>query len=154
MPHSAAAELVEAVAAVGAAERLTALAVGAHNPAQMSAVRSRLIQKALHAAVAAARYALPPPPEPAVVHGDQPPPGQKKTDMLPTEEHAAQPDTRTLRQARSEFERQFLAEQLAAHKGNVSALARTIGVERSALGRKLDDLGVAKRPVIRRKPKA
>ena len=153
MSHaSAATELVDAVKAIGAVEKLTALSEGIGNPAQLTAVRGRLIRKALHAAVVAARFTLPPPvvrEEPALQH-----------DLA---EHVRlaepQPDTRTLREARQEFERDWLAARVADHNGNISAAAGAVGMDVSALNRKFHGLGLRaqrdpSRPIFkRRKPK-
>ena len=49
---------------------------------------------------------------------------------------------KSLREARSEFERQYLMNQINRFDGNVSIAAEHIGMERSALHRKLKDLGV------------
>lgn len=161
--HSAAAELVDAVKAIGAVEKLTAIAVGAHNPAQLTAVRGRLIQKALHAAVVAARYALPPPvyplaaQEPATPRPEPAPEGASSPNTIDLAE--PQPDRRTLREARAEWERDWLAARLAEHNGNQSAAAAAAGLDRAAAHRKMKSLGVAKverdhsRPIKRpRKP--
>ncbi len=48
----------------------------------------------------------------------------------------------TLREARSEFERQYLISQINRHGGNISIAAKSIGMERSALHRKLKGLEV------------
>ena len=47
-----------------------------------------------------------------------------------------------LRQAREEFEREYLIQQINRHNGNISDAARFIGMERSALHRKLKGLDV------------
>ncbi|MEO5372356.1 MAG: sigma-54 dependent transcriptional regulator [Magnetococcus sp. DMHC-1] len=47
-----------------------------------------------------------------------------------------------LRTAREEFERHYLAEHLARHQGNISRTAEAVGMERSALHRKLKSLGL------------
>ena len=48
----------------------------------------------------------------------------------------------TLRDARAEFEREFIAQKLKEHGGNVSKTADAIGVERSNLHRKIKSLGI------------
>ncbi len=48
----------------------------------------------------------------------------------------------TLRQARSEFEREFITQKLKEFGGNVSRTADSIGVERSNLHRKIKALGI------------
>ena len=47
-----------------------------------------------------------------------------------------------LKQAREKFEKNYLTSQLKKHKGNISKTAEFIGMERSALHRKLKTLGV------------
>jgi two-component system nitrogen regulation response regulator NtrX len=48
-----------------------------------------------------------------------------------------------LRDAREVFEREYLAAQILRFGGNISRTAAFIGMERSALHRKLKSLGVA-----------
>jgi two-component system nitrogen regulation response regulator NtrX len=48
-----------------------------------------------------------------------------------------------LRTAREIFERAYLQRQLEKHQGNISRTAETVGMERSALHRKLKTLGLA-----------
>ena len=47
-----------------------------------------------------------------------------------------------LKQAREKFEKNYLTSQLKKHKGNISKTAAFIGMERSALHRKLKTLGI------------
>ena len=47
-----------------------------------------------------------------------------------------------LKEAREQFEKNYLASQLKKHKGNISKTAEFIGMERSALHRKLKSLGI------------
>jgi two-component system nitrogen regulation response regulator NtrX len=47
-----------------------------------------------------------------------------------------------LREAREIFERQYLVAQISRFSGNVSRTAEFIGMERSALHRKLKALGI------------
>ena len=47
-----------------------------------------------------------------------------------------------LREARESFERAYLAAQLTRFSGNISRTAQAIGMERSALHRKLKGLGL------------
>jgi two-component system nitrogen regulation response regulator NtrX len=47
-----------------------------------------------------------------------------------------------LRDAREIFEREYLAAQVARFGGNISRTAEFVGMERSALHRKLKSLGV------------
>ena len=50
--------------------------------------------------------------------------------------------TYPLKEAREKFEKNYLTSQLKKHKGNISKTAEFIGMERSALHRKLKTLGV------------
>jgi len=47
-----------------------------------------------------------------------------------------------LKEAREKFEKEYLSSQLKKHKGNISKTAEFIGMERSALHRKLKSLGI------------
>ena len=47
-----------------------------------------------------------------------------------------------LRQAREQFEKAYLEYQLNKHTGNVSKMAKEVGMERTHLYRKLRSLGV------------
>ena len=47
-----------------------------------------------------------------------------------------------LKQARENFEKSYLLNQLKRNKGNISKTAEFIGMERSALHRKLKSLGI------------
>ena len=75
------------------------------------------------------------------------------SEMLPTEIGALVPTTPTgaggeklmslaLREAREIFEREYLIAQIACFSGNISRTAEFIGMERSALHRKLKSLGI------------
>nr|MCU0885867.1 sigma-54 dependent transcriptional regulator [Beijerinckiaceae bacterium] len=75
------------------------------------------------------------------------------TEMLPAEVGALVPATPTgsggeklmslpLREAREIFEKEYLVAQIARFSGNISRTAEFIGMERSALHRKLKSLGV------------
>ncbi|MBB4284713.1 sigma-54-dependent transcriptional regulator [Roseospira goensis] len=77
-----------------------------------------------------------------------------RADMLPSEISALTPDTLRLekspeimtlplREAREMFERDYLLAQVTRFGGNVSRTAEFVGMERSALHRKLKSLGVA-----------
>ena len=48
----------------------------------------------------------------------------------------------TLKEARERFEKNYLTSQLKKHKGNISKTAEFVGMERSALHRKLKTLGI------------
>jgi len=73
-------------------------------------------------------------------------------DMLPTEIGDMLPKTPTqgdnhimtvpLREAREMFERDYLVAQINRFGGNISRTAEFVGMERSALHRKLKSLGV------------
>ena len=47
-----------------------------------------------------------------------------------------------LKEAREKFETNYLTSQIKKHKGNISKTAEFIGMERSALHRKLKTLGI------------
>ena len=47
-----------------------------------------------------------------------------------------------LKEAREKFEKEYLTSQIKKHKGNISKTAEFIGMERSALHRKLKTLGI------------
>ena len=47
-----------------------------------------------------------------------------------------------LKEAREKFEKDYLTSQLKKNKGNISKTAEFVGMERSALHRKLKGLGV------------
>ena len=47
-----------------------------------------------------------------------------------------------LKEAREHFEKEYLSTQLKKHHGNISKTADFIGMERSALHRKLKSLGI------------
>lgn len=76
-----------------------------------------------------------------------------RADMLPAEIGSVTPDslrldrsgeimTLPLREAREMFERDYLIAQVTRFGGNVSKTAEFVGMERSALHRKLKSLGV------------
>jgi two-component system nitrogen regulation response regulator NtrX len=80
--------------------------------------------------------------------------GRIELDMLPPEILSAQPQVATsasataimgapLREARETFEREYLRIQIRRFSGNISRTASFIGMERSALHRKLKLLGLA-----------
>ncbi len=79
-----------------------------------------------------------------VIHADMLP-----TDLGATPPIALSPETTTevmglpLREAREVFEREYLLAQITRFGGNVSRTAGFVGMERSALHRKLKALGVA-----------
>ncbi len=74
-----------------------------------------------------------------------------EVDLLPSEVTAAPPSANPaalamgapLRQARETFEREYLRVQIRRFSGNISRTAAFIGMERSALHRKLKILGIA-----------
>lgn len=77
--------------------------------------------------------------------------GRIELDMLPSEASSAEPldevmptaiMTAPLREARENFEREYLRVQIKRFSGNISRTANFIGMERSALHRKLKILGL------------
>ena len=50
--------------------------------------------------------------------------------------------TYPLKEAREKFEKNYLTSQLKKNKGNISKTAEFVGMERSALHRKLKTLGI------------
>ena len=66
---------------------------------------------------------------------------QKESDKNKTSsiDYASQP----LREAREAFEKEYLTMQIKRFKGNVSQTAEFIGMERSALHRKLKSLDIS-----------
>ena len=81
------------------------------------------------------------------------PDSEVTTEMLPSEVGALVPTTpngaggeklmsMALRDAREIFEREYLVAQIARFSGNISRTAEFIGMERSALHRKLKSLGI------------
>ncbi|MDA8424426.1 MAG: sigma-54 dependent transcriptional regulator [Nitrospiraceae bacterium] len=85
-------------------------------------------------------------PRPALTASDVPPPISNPPSeeilregpaIAPVRTHAA-----TLKDARAEFEREFIAYKLKEFGGNVSRTADAIGVERSNLHRKIKALGI------------
>ena len=51
--------------------------------------------------------------------------------------------TMPLREARESFEREYLTAQIKRYSGNISKTAQFVGMERSALHRKLKSLGIS-----------
>ncbi len=85
-------------------------------------------------------------PGPVLTAADVPPPvknaeGEKKPEddggAVPLRTHPS-----TLKDARAEFEREFITRKLKEFNGNVSRTADAIGVERSNLHRKIKALGI------------
>ena len=52
------------------------------------------------------------------------------------------PFSSTLKEARKQFEKEYLITQLKKNQGNISKTAEFIGMERSALHRKIKELGI------------
>ncbi len=88
-----------------------------------------------------------------------------RADMLPPEigsdtppilrlENSVEMLSLPLRQAREEFERQYLGAQVTRFGNNISRTALFVGMERSALHRKLKSLGVHSAPVAEEKTSA
>ncbi|MFO0989467.1 MAG: sigma-54 dependent transcriptional regulator [Alphaproteobacteria bacterium] len=85
-----------------------------------------------------------PPSETHVVSARQLPPEIIGAEPpLPRLDKSAEIMTMPLREAREAFEREYLMAQIARFGGNISRTAAFIGMERSALHRKLKLLGVA-----------
>jgi two-component system nitrogen regulation response regulator NtrX len=85
-------------------------------------------------------------PGPALRAQDVPPPlrslQQERLAPVLSSEGRAGHDHATLKDARAEFERVFIAQKLKEYGGNVSRTADAIGVERSNLHRKIKALGI------------
>jgi two-component system nitrogen regulation response regulator NtrX len=84
-------------------------------------------------------------PGPVLTADDVPPPvGILAGQMPKTDGDVLHPHARasTLRDARAEFEREFIAQKLREFGGNVSRTADAIDVERSNLHRKIKALGI------------
>jgi two-component system nitrogen regulation response regulator NtrX len=60
------------------------------------------------------------------------------------------PSTLTLREARAQFERQYIIDRLSANAGNLGDTARDLGLDRSSLYLKMKQLGI--RPPSRKAP--
>jgi two-component system nitrogen regulation response regulator NtrX len=85
--------------------------------------------------------------EGAVVSAAQLPPELQGIDAnLPKADRSAEIMALPLRDARETFEREYLVAQLARFGGNISRTAAFVGMERSALHRKLRLLGVVAEP--------
>ncbi len=87
-------------------------------------------------------------PGPVITPADMAPPFTGGGSALPdgTAAPAAPDRVISLRDARSAFERAFIAQALRAHDGNVSKTAEALGLERSHLHRKIKLLGIELRP--------
>jgi two-component system nitrogen regulation response regulator NtrX len=85
-------------------------------------------------------------PGPTLRAQDVPPPlrslQQERLAPVLSSEGRAGHDHATLKDARAEFERVFIAQKLKEYGGNVSRTADAIGVERSNLHRKIKALGI------------
>ncbi len=84
-------------------------------------------------------------PGPTITARDVPPP----VNVVPAEPKSGDgrpaftlPQVSTLKDARAEFEREFISQKLKENKGNVSKTADEIGMERSNLHRKIKTLGI------------
>ncbi len=87
-------------------------------------------------------------PGPVITPTDMAPPFTGGGSALPdgTAASAAPDRVISLRDARSAFERAFIAQALRAHDGNVSKTAEALGLERSHLHRKIKLLGIELKP--------
>ena len=65
-----------------------------------------------------------------------------QTDMEDKKSDNSNPLLFPLKEAREKFEKDYLTSQLKKHKGNISKTAEFVGMERSALHRKLKTLGI------------
>ncbi len=85
-------------------------------------------------------------PGPVIRLSDIPPPlSMEQAGQKGREGHAGvlmQNDFATLKEARAEFEREFITRKLRENNGNVSKTADAINVERSNLHRKIKALGI------------
>ena len=85
-------------------------------------------------------------PRPALSVSDVPSPiNASVVGQIPQEGQAGmrmRPHDSTLKDARAEFEREFISQKLKEHGGNVSKTADAIAVERSNLHRKIKALGI------------
>jgi two-component system nitrogen regulation response regulator NtrX len=85
-------------------------------------------------------------PGPVLTARDVPPPvGGTQAGLKPRTDGGAlhpRPTVSTLRDARAEFEREFITQKLREFGGNVSRTADAIDVERSNLHRKIKALGI------------
>ncbi len=76
-----------------------------------------------------------------------PDPGSDKVTALPTSSRWTGPSTSlrtgtSLSEARADFERNFIATKLSESQGNISKTAKTIGISRENLSRKIRSLGI------------
>jgi two-component system nitrogen regulation response regulator NtrX len=87
-------------------------------------------------------------PGPVIAPADMAPPFTGRGSALPDGAAVSPAPDRaiSLRDARSAFERAFIAQALRAHDGNVSKTAEALGLERSHLHRKIKLLGIELRP--------
>jgi len=67
---------------------------------------------------------------------------QGKLASLPDEQHLNPNFDMPLREAREQFEREYLKHQLNLAGGSVSKVAEAVGMERTHLYRKLKSLGI------------
>jgi len=85
-------------------------------------------------------------PGPVLTVRDVPPPvGSPRQSDKPQGDGGSAlpgPHAATLKDARAEFEREFISQKLKENGGNVSRTADAIGVERSNLHRKIKALGI------------
>jgi len=61
----------------------------------------------------------------------------------PTPHRGDEPDVRPLREARAQFEREYIVERLAANEGNLGETARELGLDRSSLYLKMKQLNIS-----------
>lgn len=89
---------------------------------------------------------LPPSANDALVSPDELPPELREGEaMIPSTQNTPNFLSMTLREAREYFEREYLLAQVQKFAGNISRTANFIGMERSALHRKLRQLHVERK---------
>lgn len=74
------------------------------------------------------------------------PPLQKTDNGHRPEPPAELPESDSLREARQDFEKQFIVKKLKEFEGNISKTAEAIGLERSNLHRKIKSFGLEVKP--------
>ncbi|MGV8081566.1 MAG: sigma-54-dependent transcriptional regulator [Syntrophales bacterium] len=74
------------------------------------------------------------------------PPLQKTENGHRPEPPAELPESDSLREARQDFEKQFIVKKLKEFEGNISKTAEAIGLERSNLHRKIKSFGLEVKP--------
>ncbi len=91
-----------------------------------------------------------PGPSESVIHGDMLPAAVIAKAAVPSAAGSSEIMSLPLRDAREIFEREYLIAQVNRFGGNISKTAAFVGMERSALHRKLKSLGVQSEEGVRR----